>query len=203
MSLGYEAGMSSDTGAQQSASWNSGINAAGSMGGQIGQGAAGIATSIVGILNMGRESPASKLARHRWESMRKPAADLLSQLFYNPAAEGGGVPYTPDAQYKWAPTQATQNLYSNYLNRQYGLSRGTAQAMTAQALKPVALGQLRGGTSSAAAYGGSRINAQALANAAMGTQQAGVMRSQDYLQNAGKLSAYNLWRAQQLGQTIG
>ncbi len=170
--------------------------------GQMAQGAGGIATSIVGIMNMGRESPASKLARHRWESMRQPAADLLSQLYNAPGAQGQMIPYTGSA-YRYAPSQSMQNLYAGYLNRQYGLSRGTAQSMTAQALKPIALGQLRGGTSSAAAYGGSRINAQALANAAMGTQQAGVMRSQDYLQNAGKLAAYNLWRAQQLGQTIG
>lgn len=171
--------------------------------GNMAQGAGGIATSIVGIMNMGRESPSSQLARHRWESMRDPAAELLSQLFYNPAAEKQRIPYGGNAQYKWAPTQATQNLYANYLNRQYGMSRGVAQSMTAQALQPIALNRLKGGVSSAAAYGGSRINAQALANAAMGTQQAGVMRSQDYLQNAGKLAAYNLWRAQQLGQTIG
>ena len=170
---------------------------------QIGEGATSIGTGIMGIISMMKESAQSRSARHAWENMQQPAANLFGQLYNNPSAQGVAIPYGKGSTYNWAPTQATQNLYANYLNRQYGMSRGTAQAMTAQALKPVALNQLRGGASSAAAYGGSRINAQALANAAMGTQQAGVMRSQNYLQNAGKLAAYNLWRAQQLGQTIG
>ena len=89
-------------------------------------------------------------------------------------------------------------MYSGYLNRQYGLSNSVAQSMVSQSMSPLKIGQLRGYMNASGARKASQVNPSALANAAMGAQTPAVLRSQDYLNNAAKLSAFNLWRAQQL-----
>ena len=172
------------------------------VGGSMSSGA-GIVGNIAAMINMGKEGSQSKLARHAWERMQPEAARLLSQLYQNPGAEGVGIPYDPKGQYKYAPSQAMQSMYSGYLNRQYGLSNSVAQSMVSQSMSPLKIGQLRGYMNASGARKASQVNPSALANAAMGAQTPAVLRSQDYLNNAAKLSAFNLWRAQQLGQTIG
>lgn len=194
MADGYATGTQ---GGSTSSAWDSA-----SQWGSLAQGATNLGTTIATIINMGKESAASAQARKRWESMQQPAAQLLSSLYYSPAAQGQKTSYG-DAYYNYAPSKAMQAMYSNYLNRQYGMSESVARAMVGQSMAPLKIGRLTGPASSAAAYSGSKINAQALSNAAMGAQAPQTIRTQDYLQNAAKLSAFNTWRAQQLGQIIG
>lgn len=246
--------------------------------GAAGQISSDLIASIAALIAAGKETQSSKMARGKWERMQKPAAEILSQLYYNPVAENFAAPYTEAAKwkqwensyrnprylrggesnsmdydpaafgdptrvawralegggwnlfggggsgekkpvpgpnqkvnpynqyegsYKYAPTKAMQSLYSNYLNRQYGLSSDVAGSMVAQSLAPVRIGQLRGTIGSAAASKLTQGDASAIANAGMGVQNPEALRAQNYLQDSTKLAAFNLWRAQQLGSTIG
>jgi hypothetical protein len=115
----------------------------------------------------------------------------------NPYSQYGG-------SYNYAPSQQMQALYSNYLNRQYGLSNTVAKSMVAQSMQPVNLSKINGTPSVAgAAKGATGFNAQAFSAAAMGQQSPSALRQQDYLNNAAQLSSFNLWRAKQTGELIG
>jgi hypothetical protein len=241
---------------------DSGGTTAGAVG-AAGQISSDLIGSIAAMIAAGKESQASKMARGKWDRLKVPAAELLSQLYYNPTAERWAAPYTPASKsqeqwnkefaksnkkpnrdsyyqdelgqyekdlaawtannasginggipanksfeagqgtYKWAPSSAMQNLYSGYLNRQYGLSGDVAGSMVAQSLAPIKMGQIKGNLSSAGANRSNQMDAGAIANAGMGVQAPGALRAQSYLQDSTKLAAFNLWRAQQLGSTIG
>lgn len=111
--------------------------------------------------------------------------------------------YNP-GYYKFAPNAEMQSMYSNFLNRNYGISNSVANSMVAGSMKPLNVSNLGGTTPSVAGAANMyKPNAQALTTAVMGAQTPGALRQQDYLNNAANLSAFNLQRAKTLGDLIG
>ena len=174
--------------------------------GAVGQGLSGmssIANTITGLIGMGRQSPQQHLEERQFERMQEPVGQAFQQLFYNPMMQEGLAPYSGVA-YRWAPTDATKQIYSSYLNRQYGLPQNIAAGMRSQAMQPLKMGNLPGNmTNPAAIAQGMRQDPGQMAQSMLGREAPDVMRQQSYLQGAGELSAYNLWRMQQLPSMIG
>lgn len=169
--------------------------------------AGGITSSIVGTiwaLTEGmKETSESRRKRHIWEGALPDANRLLQSLYSNPAAEGYGLPYSGGEHYKYAPAQSMQDLYSNYLNREYGLPENVASTMRAQALKPIRLPSLPSRATPAQVRKATTLDPQALAGSALGRKAPDIQRDLGFMKNQGQLAAFNLWRAQQLGQIIG
>ena len=174
--------------------------------GGIGQGMTGassLAQTIMGLIQMGKPSTSDKMAARQFERMQEPVGHYYQQLFFNPMMQEGIAPYSGVA-YRWAPTEATKQIYSSYLNRQYGVPQSIASGMRSQAMQPFKMGNLPGNvTNPAALQQGMQRDPGQLAQAMLNAQAPDVMRQQDYLTGAGQLAAYNLWRMQQLPQLIG
>lgn len=175
----------------------------GAMGGvgSLIQSLGGLGGSIAGLIQSTRESGASQSARHIWERAREPAGELLNNLFYNPAIQGKRVPYT-NQTLNYAPRSAMKAVYAGFLNRQYGLPENIGRAMVAQSLQPLSVGQFRGLRPGSARVA-SKIDPGALAQAGLAQGAVTAGRQASLLKGAGQLSAFNLWRAQQLGELIG
>jgi len=176
-----------------------------------GQAASGLAGGIGGLLMAMRENPESRSARHIWERAKPGAERLLSQLYYNPVTmQGPGffggktMPFGTMTEHQWAPSTSMGNLFSAYLTRQYGLPTAVGRAMSAQAQAPIRMGDLTGArTSSAWRTAGQTGSPQGFTQAAMGRLAPEGIRSMDIMKGAAELSAFNLWRAQKLGQLVG
>jgi hypothetical protein len=162
-----------------------------------------LASSIYGLTQGLKESPESRRARHIWERARPEAERLLAQLFVNPAAEGSFIPYSNNVLFGAAPTQSMSDIYSHYLGRQYGLPSNVASSLRAQALDPVKLPSLPVQATPAQVRRQTALDPRALAGASVGTQLPGIAGGLQKLKSQGQLAAFNLWRAQQLGQIIG
>jgi hypothetical protein len=162
-----------------------------------------LASSIYALTQGMKESAASRRSRHIYERAKPEAERLLSGLYYNPAAEGFRIPYSNNEFYKYAPLDSMRNLYSYYLGREYGLPESVAASMGAQAIDPIRVPRPPARGSSAAVREATAINPQALAQAGFNQQQVGTVGTLDRLKNQGQLAAFNLWRAQQLGEIIG
>ena len=179
--------------------WADWMKAGGSMLGGVSQ----LGSMIAALQGMGQESGSEKLLRRGFDRKTEDASQLLSQLFYAPFAEGMTPPYSPGNPYSYAPTQAMQNLQAAYLGRTYGMDKGIASAMSSQAMTPLKIGNMPSGPiTPAMAQKGLSQTPQAYGQAAIGTQQPGVLRQMDYLSNAGQLAGMNLWRARQLRDLI-
>lgn len=174
--------------------------------GAAGQGLSGLSSitnTIMGLTSMGRMSPQQHDTWRQFERMQEPVGQYYQQLFYNPMMQEGLAPYSGVA-YRWAPTEATKQIYSSYLNRQYGLPTNIAAGMRSQAMQPFKMGSLPGGmTAPAMVNKGLQNDPGQLAQAMLNRESVEPMRQQDYLQGAGELAAYNLWRMQQLPSLIG
>ena len=174
----------------------------------LGQFAMGMAKDIVAITQMGRETPQQHMERRKWERFREPAHNVFQSQFYNPNMAGLPVPYSGGQNYQWSPSPAMQGVYSNYLNRQYGLPESIARAQAAQAMQPTRLGRLPQESASPAAMSAALSQhagrqAQTMGQAQIGQAMPALSRQLDYLQNAAQLAAFNLQRAQTLPQIIG
>jgi len=187
------------SGGSSGGGWAAGLGAAGNIIGGIGS----LAGSIMGIIQANRESPGSQAARHIWERAREPVGDLLMNTFYTPALEGWRPPYTTTQTLSYAPRDSMKAVYSNFLNRQYGLPESVGQSMIAQNLQPLRMADFRGAVSANQVGAGARVDPQAIARAGLGLGGVKAAQQTNILKGAGQLSAFNLWRAQQLGQLIG
>ena len=197
---GLAGGIGSTAGiASSSPSWTQALGGVG-MGMQ---GASGLAQTIMGLIQMGKPSTSEHMAQRQFERMQEPVGQYYQQLFFNPMMQEGVAPYSGVA-YRWAPTEATKQIYSSYLNRQYGVPESIASGMRSQAMQPFRMGSLAGAPATPAGLSAAmRQDPGQLAQAMLNTQAPDVMRQQDYLTGAGQLAAYNLWRMQQLPQLIG
>lgn len=176
----------------------------------LGLSAAGSLTNLItGLIMSGRQSQQSHMDQRRWERMRAPVGEAYRSTFYVP----GLNPYAPygdwgkDA-YQWAPNQAMEQMYSNYLNRTYGVPTNVAQAQVSQALQPTRIGRLPNQAQSPMALQSTLGQSQSYqpgvaAQSMLGTKVPALTSQLDYLKNAAELSAFNLWRAQQLPHLIG
>jgi hypothetical protein len=183
---------------------------------------------IISAIQSQRQSPQSKMEEHRWDRAKEGVGQVFNQSFYNPVMEQyardvyangmsqGTNPYavtpygawTEKEAYSWNPGPATQGLYSQYLNRTYGLPESVARAQAAQAMQPTRMPTLQRDIMSpmqaSQAFGGQPgVNPQALGQAMLQSRMPAAQREMDYLQNAAQLAAYNLRRAQQLPNLIG
>jgi hypothetical protein len=171
----------------------------------IGAGAsigADLVSAIYGLYQSQKESPQSRAARHIFERAKPESERLLSQLFYNPAAQGTRIPYSQDFL-QHAPLQSFRNLYDYYLGREYGLPTSVASSLRAQAAQPLRVPRATPGASAAQVRAETQVNPQALSQAAVGRASVPVAGELDKLKNQGQLAAFNLWRAQQVGGLIG
>ena len=206
----YDLGMSNITSAPAGAAATPGFDWARTIP-MWGQAASGLAGGIGGLIMSMRESPESRSARHIWEQAKPGAERLLSQLYYNPVTmqgpgyfSGKTMPWGTMTEHQWAPSKAMGNLFSAYLGRQYGMPTSVGRAMSAQAQAPIRMGDLSGArTSSAWRKAGQTGGPQDFAQAAMGRLAPEGIRQMDIMKGAAELSAFNLWRAQKLGQMIG
>lgn len=198
--------MSGDAGATGAAGggW-SGASSVGA-GAQIG---GDIASGIMALIASMKENASSKMARGRWQGLMTPVNEIMNSLYNNPAARGVVIPYSWKGEgevarsYSFAPKAEMQSMYSNFLNRKYGISNSVANSMIAGSMKPLDVSKFGTTPSVAGAAKMYRTDANALSNAAMGAQTPGALRQQDYLNNAATLSQFNLNRAKQLGDLIG
>lgn len=170
----------------------------------------GLVSDIFAISRMGRETPQQHMERRKWERFQVPAHNVFESTFYNPNMAGLPVPYAQgnSLTYNWNPSAATQQVYSNYLNRTYGVPQSVANAQASQAMQPTRLGRLPDESASPAAMAAALSQHAARQAATLTNAQAGAASSQlqgqlDYLQNAAQLAAFNLQRAQTLPQLIG
>ncbi len=183
-----------------------------------GLGAVGAATGLAGDL-FGMTQGGSGLSNEEasWRDFTRaiePVGTFMNQTYMNPMYQAnGGTPMPFSRDYPlpednrdtvYAPSQATENLYAGYLSRQYGLPDSMASAITNQAMLPVRNQGLKGGNLN---QGGAReafdFDPQKAATAQLGRQAPAALRNMDYLQNAGSLAQYNLFKAQQLPKLIG
>jgi hypothetical protein len=183
------------------------------------------AKDIVTAIQSQRQSPQSKMEEHRWGRTKEPTGQLYNQMFNNPVlgqyaqdvySHNSVNPYavtpygawTEKEAYNWNPSQATQALYSHYLNRSYGLPESVAQAQAAQSMQPMRMPTLSRNVMQPAQAGaafsqGGQMDPRAMANAMLGSKMPAAQRNLDYLQNAAALSLYNLKRAQKMPMMIG
>lgn len=168
-----------------------------------------IASGIMALIASMKESQSSKMARGRWEGLMTPVNEIMNSLYNNPAARGVVIPYSWNGggnvarSYGFTPKAEMQSMYSNFLNRKYGISNSVANSMIAGSMKPLDVSKLGATPSVAGASKMYRVGPESLSNAAMGAQTPGALRQQDYLNNAATLSQFNLTRAKQLGDLIG
>jgi hypothetical protein len=147
-----------------------------------------------------------------WTRTIEPVGTMMNKLFYNPGYSGQLFPFAEQfplpenaQRTQWAPTQSTQRLYENYLNRQYGLPSRVAGAMSAKAMAPVRYQKRLGENpyNQAGARQAYNVDPQAMAQAQISRKEPEAMRQLDYLKGAGELAQFNLWRAQQVPRLIG
>lgn len=174
-------------------------------------GAAGLAGTLFGM-TQGQPGISSEEAAYRdWTRTIEPTGLAINRLFYNPAFEGQLFPFaakynlpTGANRTRWAPTQSTKRLYSNYLNRQWGLPTRIASKLSTQAMMPSRYeGGLQGKYNPAGARQAYSIQPQTLAQSRISQQEPEALRQFDYLKGAAQLAQYNLWRLQQLPRLIG
>lgn len=182
-------------------------------------GLSGAAANIAGIISSGAQRGENQ-AWKNFQRVKEPVATLAQQLYYNPAYQGyyeqgfreptivqqldPGQTLQQKYGYQWSPTASTKQLYSGYLSRQYGLPETLARSMSSQALSPLkAQPFAQQAFTPAQARGLFGTDPQTLANVALQRQQPEALRQMDYLQNAGQLAAFNLYRTQQLPSMIG
>lgn len=184
----------------------------GGWGGALGGGlssASNIASNIYQIVQAGRESTEGHMARRQWERMRAPVSRLFEQTYYAPFAQNVPIPYSADKpqdwhRYQWAAPESLRGIYSSYLGRQYGLPETIARRMSSQALSPYAMGAMpQQQFTPGGAFQAMQADPNALAGAYLQTHVPQMLRQQDYLQNAARLAAFNLQRAQMLPELIG
>lgn len=177
--------------------------------------AVGAASGLAGTLfGMTQGQPGISSEEAAWRDFTRtiePAGTMMNKLFYNPSYNKSQVPFANDYNLpmdartsQWAPTQSTQQLYTNYLSRQYGLPSRVGKAMSAQAMLPMqyqGLGEQN--FNQAGAKQAYQMDPQTMAQSQISRKEPEAIRQLDYLKGAGELAQYNLWRTQQLPRLIG
>lgn len=141
-----------------------------------------------------------------WLRAAGPGSLAMGQMIYNPLFEGTKPPYGAGVPYQWQPRASVQGIYSNYLNRQYGLPERVARGMSSQAMQPLRMPQLPGGMAGPAQIqAGLRgsLEPGQIAQSFAGARAPQGLRQLDYLQGAQQVASFNQWRTQQLGRILG
>lgn len=172
-------------------------------------GASSLANTISQLIGTHKLSPQQKLEMRQWERMRTPSRETFQSIFYNPTMAGLTAPYSSGGygadtgQYSWSPSKSLQNLYSNYLGRQYGIPDSIAKASAAQSLGPLSLPRLSIGNARQVSQAAGAPTGDEIAKALLASRAPGVARQSDILKSAADIAAFNLYRMQLLPQLIG
>lgn len=207
-------------GAGAAATEGSGLAGALGAGGALTGGLSGLANTIYGFTQMGREIPPGP-AWKEFQRVKEPVGTFFQQQYWNPAYTGlfspglvgessilsqlsPGQTLQQKYGYQFSPSQSTANIYRSFLEREYGLPETIARSMTSQAMSPLKAPALPQQAISAGALRNLyQTDASQLANVGIARQTPEILRNMDYLQGTGQLAAYNLWRTQMAPQLIG
>ncbi|MEA1909936.1 MAG: hypothetical protein U9M89_02865 [Patescibacteria group bacterium] len=165
--------------------------------GQAGQFGMGLASALSG-------DGANERARHIWERSRDETQQMLQSSTYAPWAEGMGIPYA-GAQWQNGMDPSMQNVYQQFLERDYGLPAEVALANQSQAVAPMRIN--RQAMSSVGTPGqmsrATQVNPQALAQGFAGINQSSNIAQQDYLKNAAKIASLGSYQAERFKNIYG